>query len=232
MRKTIVFILVTAAICVDSIPAAIIYERDVQHEPSSKIDTDYVYRVGSEAMKSDLIGEELHNMLKMEELIECYKSHDLDPGNLPNVDDIGNADKMAIFKSCNHLFNVPMIALNGKDVNGKQQDVRRNPRLEKRSSSRSGRRKATRMTKTRANKAYLPSLYPSGSASQPIDVRVSFDGINIVTEVLRLQFLFLNTFFTSLSGCIETEDIQTSMCLLDSFSSAFSVLSIELGNLE
>ena len=239
MKKAIVFILVAAAVAVDSVPVDTIHENAAPDGLSSKIDTDYVYRVGRDAMKSDLVGEELHNMFKLEELMDCYKKHGLDAGNLPNVDDIDNAGKIAIFKSCNHLFNVPIIALKSKHLDSKQemqQDVRLNHKLEKRSESRSGRTfttKRTKMTKTSVANAYPPTMYaPTGSASQPIEVRVSFDGINIVTEVLRLQFLFLNTFFTSLSGCIETEDIETSMCLLDSFASAFSVLSIELGSLD
>lgn len=233
MRLIVYFILVTSALVVHSIPVETSEEHREPDGMSEKIDTDYVYH----AMRSDPEAEELRSMFKIEELVECYKNHGLDPGNLPNVEDISKEGKKIIFNSCNPLFNVPIIALKSKNLDrhlARHWDGRENHIQDKRSESNPTNPltpRSARMTKRPLNQPHSPSaaVYaPISPASQPIEVRVTFDSVKIVSEVLRLQFLFLNTFFSSLSGCIESE--ETSKCLLDSFSSAFSVLSIELGD--
>ena len=231
MRPRIFFFYFTFAVAVQSSPVANVRAAD------GTINTDYVYKLGREAVKPKQTSEqlEIHDIFKIEDLIECYKGHGLDAGNLPNIEDISKQEKDTIFNSCNPLFNVPIIAL--KNTDGldqhhlaRHQDDSTNLQKEKRSLSRSSGRKATGTRKSRVDQveAYPPSV--GGSASRPIEVLVSFDGVDIVSEVLRLQFLFMNTFFSSLSGCIENEEIETSLCLLDSLSSAFSVLSFELGD--
>ena len=216
MRLTIVVFFVASSVYL--IPAN---AREIDRE-SDTINTDYVYKLGREATES----KDLQQLLKIDELINCYKEYGLDPGNLPNVEDISKDRQTIIFNSCNHLFNVPIIALKKQGLyhhTTTHQDNRASHSRSRRSHS------ISRHTKTR--KTYIdPTTVPSGSASQPIEVVVRFDGFNIVREVLRLQFLFLNTFFSSLSGCIEDDEVETSMCLLNSFSSAFSVLSIELSD--
>ena len=47
--------------------------------------------------------------------------------------------------------------------------------------------------------------------------------------MIRLHFLFLNVLFSSLSARIGNESVEFPSCMLQSFSDAFSVLSIELG---
>lgn len=197
-----------------------------------EIDNDAAHEKGTEEMKYDPEDEDLY-MFKLKELVECYKKQGLDPGNLPNIKDISEEDQKDIFDSCNHFFNLPVIAIVNSGHHSRHQDDELNHRQEKRSSTRTNHRtsKTTRMTKTTMDETNQPPtiiLTPNINPSQPINVRVTFAGLNLIREVLRLQFLFLNTFFSSLSACISTEDVEISMCLLDSFSTAFSVLSIEL----
>lgn len=207
----------------------------VEHKTSDReIDSNAAYQKGTKEMKYDPEDEDL-NMFKLKELVECYKKQGLDPGNLPNIEDISEEDQKVIFDSCNHFFNLPAIAVVNSGHQSRFQDNELNHRQEKRSQTgtRTNRRtpKTTRMTKTQTDETNPPPTIiptPNTSPSQPINVRVTFDGLNLIREVLRLQFLFFNTFFSSLSACISTEDVEISMCLLDSFSTAFSVLSIEL----
>ena len=227
MKQTVLFIFISFGL-VNSILEKSSKRNHELDERRNLIDTDYVYDVGKRAMKFDFESEQLHNMLHIEELIECYKKHGLDSGNLPNIEGVSDVEKIAIFNSCNPIFNIPIIAL--KQRNFLKNEENRAWHQEKRSLSRSSHTKTKSMIKDTS--VYPPSsvlTQPGGSAASPIEVLVSFDGIDIVKEVLRLQFLFMNTFFSSLSGCIESEVIQLSMCLLDSFSTAFSVLAIELG---
>ena len=166
------------------------------------------------------VDERLHELLSIEELTECLKKHGLNPKSLPNVEDIGAFEKNVIFNSCNPLFNVPIVSLRSKPLS--DPIVKHEDGKKKRSLSRTNHRTVSRKHGTDANDI-------QGSAIDPLEVLVTFDHMDVISEVLRLQFLFLNTFFSSLSGCIESEDVKFSSCLLESFSNAFSVLSIELG---
>lgn len=223
MRQIYIFLLVILVVVVYSFPAE-------EHNTSDR--ETVAHRKGKEY---DPEGEDL-SMFKLKELVDCYKKQGLDPGNLPNIDDISEEDQKVIFDSCNHFFNLPAIAVMERSHQSKSQDNDLNRRQEKRSGTRrsTNRRasKATRRTKTPMNPPPTIIPTPSIGPSQPIDVRVTFDELNLIREVLRLQFLFFNSFFSSLSACISTEDIELSVCLLDSFSAAFSVLSIELSENE
>ena len=225
MGQTVLLILISI-----SLVHLVVCENSLQKDSitTNVIDTDYVYRVGKEAMKLDSASDELHNMFQIEEIMQCYKKHGLDPGNLPDVEEISKSSKTTIFNSCNPFFNVPIIALKRNDLNqplfSRQQN--RAKHQEKRSLSRSHDTETKKMTKDTGS----TTVQPSDSAKIPIEVLISFNGIDIVNEILRLHFLFLNTFFSSLSGCIESEVVELSMCLLDSLSTAFSVLAIELGD--
>ena len=156
----------------------------------------------------------IYDMFNIEQLVQCFKKHGYDPSNLPNIEDISNVMKEVIFKSCNPLFNVPIVALKHKNQLSR---VR-----EKRFLSRTSRH-------TMGTKQKTGAAGNQGSAARPLEVLVTFDDINVIREIVRLQFLFLNTFFSSLSGCIESEDVDLSVCLLEAFSNAFSLLTIELG---
>ena len=193
-----------------------------------------------DAVKSDTASNKFLSMFKIGELIECYKKHGFDPTNLPGVKEMSAESRNIIFNSCNPLFNVPIIGLqnNNSSLNSdgplkRHRDDEMIHSRKKRTNNKSPRSrqpltpKATRMAKTpRSNPpaANPPQPHPYS----PLEVHVVYDGVNVVSEILRLHFLFLNAFFSSLSGCIETEGKETSECLLDSFSSAFALLALEL----
>ena len=189
-------------------------EQDVVRESD---DAEHnLFNVWKEAMIYNPEGKKLYDMFNIEELVQCFKKHGFDPSNLPNIEDISNVGKEVIFNSCNPLFNVPIIALQYKSKNIQHLEK------EKRSISRSSRH-------TMGTKQDKYAAGNQGSAARPFEVLVTFDHIDIITEIVRLQFLFLSTFFSSISGCIESEDIDLSVCLLEAFSNAFSLLTIELG---
>ena len=171
-------------------------------------DATPVLGVWEEALKSNPDGKKLYDVFKIKDLLQCFKEHGFDQSNLQYTEDVSYM-KEIIFKYCNPLVN----------VNNQHQDE--GLEKEKRSLSRSNRR-------TMGSKQGV-SAGSQGSATSPLEVLVTFDHIDVIKEFARLFFLFLNTFFSSLSGCIESGDVDLSICLLEAFSNAFSVLTIELG---
>lgn len=183
-------------------------QQDSQRKP---FDATPVRGVWEEALKSNPDGKKLYDVFKIKDLLQCFKEHGFDQSNLQYTEDVSYM-KEIIFKYCNPLFDA-------LQSNNQHQDE--SLEKEKRSLSRSSRR-------TMGSKQGV-SAGSQGSATSPLEVLVTFDHIDVIKEFARLFFLFLNTFFSSLSGCIESGDVDLSICLLEAFSNAFSVLTIELG---
>lgn len=182
--------------------------EEQQDSLRKSFDATPVRGVWEEALKSNPDGKKLYDVFKIKDLLQCFKEHGFDQSNLQYTEDVSYM-KEIIFKYCNPLVN----------VNNQHQDE--SLEKEKRSLSRSSRR-------TMGSKQGV-SAGSQGSATSPLEVLVTFDHIDVIKEFARLFFLFLNTFFSSLSGCIESGDVDLSICLLEAFSNAFSVLTIELG---
>ena len=150
------------------------------------------------------------SMFKIKEMMECYQLHGLDPFSLPTINNISTELKFTIFDSCDPFFYVPFIGIKANQYVIHQERVKKSP--------------PPRPGKSRASTP-IPSI---PTYSPIVNVNVMLNGLDLVNEVLRLQFLFLTTFFSGLSGCIETEGIENSVCLLQSLSNAFATLTLEL----
>lgn len=159
------------------------------------------------------------NLFGIGKLIECYKQYDLDPANLPNIENLSTRKKRSIFRTCSpllHIANVGVGNTSTEQMNREDIHHQMTHGLRRRSTAR------TRKTGTKTD------TQTTGTPTTTTEVQVIISGLDIITDVIRLQFLFLTTLFGGLSGCIATEGFPQSVCILQSLSNAFAVLTLEL----
>lgn len=154
------------------------------------------------------------NLFGIGKLIECYKQYELDPANLPNIENLSTRKKRSIFKTCSPLLHIPNVGVGNTSAEHMNSEGIHHQQVH-------GLR---RRSKARTSKTGTKTDTPTTTT----EVQVIISGLDIITDVIRLQFLFLTTLFGGLSGCIATEGFPQSVCILQSLSNAFAVLTLEL----
>lgn len=167
---------------------------------------------GNEIFSADPTSNNFLNLFGIGRLIECFKQYDLDPMNLPNIENLSTRKKRSIFKTCSPLLHITNAGVGNTSTNNEDIYNKEVHRLRRRSKART--RKTGKTTE---------------APTTTTEVQVVISGLDIITDVIRLQFLFLTTLFGGLSGCIATEGFPQSVCILQSLSNAFAVLTLELG---
>lgn len=170
---------------------------------------------GKEIFSSIPTNDHLLNLFGIGKLIECYKQYDLDFTNLPHIENLSTEKKRSIFNTCSPIFHITTMGVGNTSVLHPKNKDRDDMEVHDR------RRRSRRRTKTTGTTTEMPST--------TTEVQVIVAGLDIITDVIRLQFLFLTTLFGGLSGCIATEGFPQSVCILQSLSNAFAVLTLELG---
>ena len=171
---------------------------------------DSIYSEKDYVMEADGEGKNLYDLF--EGCVQCFKKYGSNMEEVENIDEMNMEGK---YNCCTSLFNILKLGkylLQNQDT-GFDHDIKQ--------------RSLSRSTHRTAPKHGRYSSVNQGSAVHPLE---RLQNGHIINEIVRLHFLFLNTFFSSLSGCIEGDDVILSTCLLESFSNAFSVLAIELGD--
>ena len=165
-------------------------------------------RRGSNALfGGNAAGGNLLTMLGIENLIQCFKKNKLDPSNLPSVETLTSNRRKLVFSTCSPLLQLADVPI-ANDDEEKEEHYRRR-RSKRRTKSSPGRRSS----------AFSPTSAPTPTVSNK----------DIIENVLRLQFLFLTSFFATLANCIATDGFPQSRCILESLSTALSVVTLELG---
>ena len=157
---------------------------------------------------SNAAGGNLLTMLGIENLIQCFQKNKLDPSNLPSIETLTNDRRKLIFSACTPLLQLADASIANDNEEEEETHYRRR-RSKRRTKSSIGRRSSQSS----------PTSAPTPTVSNK----------DVIENVLRLQFLFLTSFFATLANCIATDGFPQSRCILESLSTALSVVTLELG---